>query len=61
MPAQKTEANLYKFYAVSTPSIKMIHKWFIEIRCVRTNTKTIPSHQVVQKGCENIRHGKLNQ
>ena len=39
----ETKAKLDKYYSNSAPSYGMVQKWFTEIHCGRTNTKTIPS------------------
>lgn len=38
----ETKKSLDKYYGESSPSIKMIHKWFTEFRCGRTSTEDAP-------------------
>ena len=39
----ETKAKLDKYYSDLAPSYEMVQKWFIEFRCGRTSTETIPS------------------
>ena len=39
----ETKANLDKYYSDSAPWYRMVQKWFIEFRCERTSTESIPS------------------
>lgn len=38
----QTEVALKKYYPDSAPSHKMVHKWFTEFKCGRTNTEDAP-------------------
>ena len=44
--SSETKAKLDKYYSDSVPSYEMVHKWFIQFRCGRTSTETIPNKVV---------------